>query len=215
MAYTFTKNYDNMILALMGYFSSTSGVLSESSYLDDTTVVSKRFNAGSKTSTSAYFGKSTFAAIDQSGYNSYYNFINNYALTVCDGTGSVNYYDYQINSGSTIIYSGFDTSGLNQTSNDYDLKLSQSVTPVSLTENGKQYIKVTFQLRNDGTTNKTIGEICFAPRCRESSQSISGGNRFLFYHEILDNPVTLTPGEFFTYENKIELPNFRPNKPSA
>ena len=213
--YTFTKNYDNMTLALMGYFSSTSGVLSESSYLDDTTVVSKRFNAGSSTSTSAYFGKSTFAAIDQSGYNSYYNFINGYALTVGDGTGTPGYYDYKMFTGSNIVYSGFDLSGSNTTSNNYDLKLSQNVTPVSLTENGKQYIKVTFQLRNDGTTNKTISEICFAPRCRESSQGISNGNRFLFYHEVLDNPVTLAPGDFFNYENKIELPNFRPNKPSA
>ena len=77
------------------------------------------------------------------------------------------------------------------------------------------YIVVTFQLRNDGATTKNISEICFAPRCRESSQSISNGNRFLIYHEILDSAVSVGPGDFFTYENKIELPNYRPNKPTT
>ena len=218
MPYIFTKNYDNMMLGLMGYVSATASPassLTEAMYLDEETIVCKRFNAGSSTSSSVYFSKPQFSPVDQAGYNNPYQFFNTYALTVGTGTGQVGYFDYQLESGSTVLFSGFNTSGSSQTYNNYDLKISQSVSTTSLVENGKHYIVVTFQLRNDGADTKNISEICFAPRCREGSQSISDGNRFLFYHEIFDSAVSVGPGDFFTYENKIEIPVFRPNKPSV
>lgn len=217
MAYTFTKNFDNMMLANCGYLPTSAEMnaeWNETGYLLDANTVSKKFNAGTQTTSTYYTDYPLYPVDELYTPATVALYFNAHGLTVCDGTGTVNYYDYK--KAGNILFSQMDEAGSNTTINNYDLKISKSLTVKRLEENSKHYIQIKFQLRNDGADTKNISEICFAPRCKptiSNSGSFSGGNRFLMFHEIF-TPVAVGPGDYFDYENKIEIPNFRPNKPT-
>lgn len=208
--YIFTKNYDNSMLADMGYFLSANNTLDEAHYLLDNNIVSKKFNAGNSTSSSYYYCKS-MRPVDQGGGNSAYIWTAPHSWTVGDGSGTPTYYDYQLF--GNIVWSFMDIQGSSTVYNNYSLKTAVQPQVTALTENSKEYIKLTLQLRNDGASNVTIGEVAIAPRCGDGTSGISSGNRFLFFHDVF-TPVTVGPGEYWSYECKVEIPS-RPNKPSA
>ena len=206
----FTKNYDNIMLALAGCISQNEytqqpTALTETNFLDPNTCVGK-------SKTGVYCGGPT-VLYDHSETTpgSIFN-CSQITIVLADGYTPATYYDYQL-SGTTIAYAGTSTG---YTGSLLTLQTGYYARSRYDSQTGKHYTDLHFEFKNNGSSNVNVSEVGFLPRAGVVTSS--GSNKtapYLMYHEILDRTYTIEPGQYFIYEASIELPNYRPNKPTT
>ena len=209
----FTKNYDNFMLTNAGYITdneatNNSSVLTEANYLSDNNVISRKYNAISTSTSSFCAGPILIYDTDSSRPS---NIFHTFGLLIAQGNTAPTYYDYKM--AGTVIYSGLSTSGVTNL-----LTITTQLKARSYVDSGtgKKYVRVTFEVRNNTANSVTFQEIGFAPRMGiYTSSGSSFTSQYLLWREVLPSAVTLASGELWQYQNDIELPDFRPNKPSA
>lgn len=194
----FTKNFD-VLMSCLASGNITIANANATTYLDPDNTVVANYSA------SPTYSQTLFPYQASSGSNYYGNNLGIWARNLVlgelqSGESSVpseSYFDYYLTHPVSFNVVG---------SYNYP---SRSITQ----ENGKWYLNISQTFTNGTGTDRTIAEIGVTTYCYCSTNSYT--QNFLMYRAVLPTPVLVEAGGNFVASLKIELPNYRPNKPSA